>query len=52
MSVTIAGIEFEHHDYDERADVLYLTVAGYKVHRPTLMRPRRATESSTTRSAA
>lgn len=30
MSVTIAGIEFEHHDYDERADVLYLTVAGYE----------------------
>ena len=30
MSVTIAGIEFEHHVYDERADVLYLTVAGYE----------------------
>jgi uncharacterized protein YuzE len=29
MSLTIAGIEFEHHVYDERADVLYLTVAGY-----------------------
>jgi hypothetical protein len=28
MSVTIAGIEFEHHVYDECADVLYLTVAA------------------------
>lgn len=30
MSVTIAGIEFEHHVYDERGDVLYLTVRGYE----------------------
>jgi uncharacterized protein YuzE len=30
MSVTIAGIEFDHHVYDERADILYLTVAGYE----------------------
>jgi uncharacterized protein YuzE len=30
MSITIAGIEFEHHVYDERADVLYLTVGGYE----------------------
>ena len=30
MSVTIAGIEFEHYAYDERADVLYLTVAGHE----------------------
>jgi uncharacterized protein YuzE len=30
MTVTIAGIEFEHHVYDERADVLYLTVSGYE----------------------
>ena len=30
MSVTIAGIEFEHHVYDGRANVLYLTVAGYE----------------------
>jgi hypothetical protein len=30
MSVTIAGIDFEHHVYDSRADVLYLTVAGYE----------------------
>lgn len=24
MTVTIAGIEFDHHHYDERGDVLYL----------------------------
>ncbi len=29
MSVTVAGIEFEHHDYDVRADVLYLSAEGY-----------------------
>ena len=29
MSVTIAGIDFAHHDYDERGDVLYLSVDGY-----------------------
>jgi uncharacterized protein YuzE len=26
MSVIVAGIDFEHHDYDPRADVLYLSV--------------------------
>jgi len=30
MSVTIADIEFENHEYDERGDVLYLDVKGYK----------------------
>jgi len=29
MSVTVAGIPFEQHEYDERSDVLYLSVAGY-----------------------
>lgn len=29
MSVTIAGIDFAHHDYDGRGDVLYLNIAGY-----------------------
>lgn len=29
MSVTVAGIEFENHEYDAHADVLYLDVAGY-----------------------
>jgi uncharacterized protein YuzE len=26
MKLTIAGIEFNHHDYDERGDTLYLHV--------------------------
>jgi hypothetical protein len=26
MTITIAGIDFDHHDYDERGDTLY--VAG------------------------
>lgn len=30
MSVTIDGIRFDHHDYDERGDVLYLSVKGYE----------------------
>ena len=29
MSITLDGIEFEHHEYDSRGDVLYLAVAGY-----------------------
>lgn len=30
MSVTIAGTTFEDHHYDERGDVLYLSVAHYQ----------------------
>jgi uncharacterized protein YuzE len=30
MSITIAGTTFEGHHYDQRGDVLYLTVAHYK----------------------
>jgi YD repeat-containing protein len=30
MSVTIAGTTFEHHHYDERGDVLYLSVAHHQ----------------------
>jgi uncharacterized protein YuzE len=26
MSITIDGIDFDHHSYDERGDVLYLSV--------------------------
>jgi uncharacterized protein YuzE len=29
MSFTLAGIEFANHHYDERGDVLYLSVADY-----------------------
>ncbi len=30
MSLTIAGTEFANHEYDDRGDVLYLDVEGYK----------------------
>jgi YD repeat-containing protein len=30
MSLTIAGTTFEHHHYDSRGDVLYLSVEGYE----------------------
>lgn len=30
MGVTIAGDSFDHHDYDKRGDVLYLSVEGYE----------------------
>ena len=29
MSVTIAGIDFANHSYDDRGDVLYVDVEGY-----------------------
>ena len=48
MSVTIAGITFEHHEYDERGDVLYLSTAGYDGRRHAHTRRPRATTSSTT----
>lgn len=31
MSITIDGIEFDHHSYDERGDVLYLSVGEPRV---------------------
>jgi YD repeat-containing protein len=30
MSITIAGITFEKHHYDQHGDVLYLSVAHYE----------------------
>jgi uncharacterized protein YuzE len=30
MSMTIAGIEFDNHEYDNHGDVLYVDVKGYK----------------------
>jgi uncharacterized protein YuzE len=30
MSITIAGTAFEHHHYDQRGDVLYLSVAHHE----------------------
>lgn len=34
MSITVADIEFAHHHYDDRGDVLYLSVEGYDGHEP------------------
>ena len=31
MSITIDGIKFDHHHYDERGDVLYLSVGVPRV---------------------
>lgn len=39
MTITIAGIDFDYHNYDERGDVLYLHVG--KPQEP----PARALES-------
>jgi uncharacterized protein YuzE len=30
MTITIAGVDFDYHDYDERGDVLYLHVGEPK----------------------
>ena len=34
MTMTIAGIDFEHHHYDERGDVLYLSRERYDGSEP------------------
>jgi uncharacterized protein YuzE len=31
MSITIDGIEFDHHSYDERGDVLYLSIGDPQI---------------------
>lgn len=31
MSITIDGIEFDHYEYDERGDVLYLSIGEPQV---------------------
>ncbi|HST54409.1 MAG TPA: DUF2283 domain-containing protein [Solirubrobacteraceae bacterium] len=31
MTITVAGIAFDHHHYDERGDVLYLNVGAPRV---------------------
>jgi hypothetical protein len=35
MSITVADIEFAHHHYDDRGDVLYLSVEGYDGRAPS-----------------
>jgi hypothetical protein len=35
MSITIGNADFEHHHYDDRGDVLYLSVTGYRGDSPS-----------------
>ena len=39
MSITIAGIEFDHHAYDEQGDVLYASVGEPRVPAETEATP-------------
>jgi hypothetical protein len=50
MTVTIAGTSFDQHEYDERGDVLYLSV-GPPARPPARSQRLRATRSTTTRQA-
>jgi hypothetical protein len=35
MKITLAGTEFAHHHYDDRGDVLYLSVRGHAGNAPS-----------------
>jgi uncharacterized protein YuzE len=39
MSVTIAGVNFDHHHYDDRGDVLYLSVGAPREAARTVATP-------------
>ena len=39
MSITIAGTAFDQHEYDERGDVLYLSVGSPQTPRKTIATP-------------
>jgi hypothetical protein len=39
MTVTIAGISFDQHEYDERGDVLYLSVGSPREPARTIATP-------------
>lgn len=39
MTVTIAGISFDEHEYDERGDVLYLSVGSPRESARTIATP-------------
>ena len=51
MTLTIAGTNFDQHQYDERGDVLYLSV-GRHASPPVRSPPPRATPSTTTMPAS
>ena len=39
MSITIAGVSFDHHHYDDRGDVLYLSVGPPRAAAHTFATP-------------
>jgi uncharacterized protein YuzE len=39
MSVTVAGVSFDHHHYDDRGDVLYLSLGAPRAAAHTLATP-------------
>ena len=47
MTLTIAGTDFDQHEYDDRGDVLYLA-SGHHARPPVRSRLPRATPSTTT----
>ncbi len=51
MTITIAGIDFDYQDYDERGDVLFLHVGKPMSLPPKRSRHRRDIRSNTTSTA-
>ena len=39
MTITVAGVSFDHHEYDERGDVLYLSVGPPREAARTIATP-------------
>ena len=48
MMITITGIDFGYHDYDERGDVMYLHVGEPTQPAGKALRPPRGIRSNTT----
>jgi hypothetical protein len=49
MTVTIAGIRFDSHEYDDRGDVLYLSVGLPREAARRLRRPKGTPSTTTSR---
>ena len=48
MTLTIAGTNFDQHQYDERGDVLYLSVGAPREPARTIATPRDTPSTTTT----
>jgi hypothetical protein len=48
MTITIAGIDFDYQDYDQRGDVLFLHVGSPRSRLPRRSRRPRGIPSNTT----